>query len=206
MNTATLRIHHAAMRIFAETGGTTIPVSELAKEAGLSRGTIYNNLADPSALFASVCDMMAEEFLASVRESFAEESDPAQRLSNAIRLCVRRVHQEPHWGRFIARYAMIEPKLGAFWGRIPADELRRGIDQGRFDIRPDQVVSLCGMMGGATFGAMTLVLNGHRTWREAGSDTAEAMLRALGIERREARLLAAKDFAPLPRIALFDAA
>lgn len=206
MNSASHRIHHAAMRIFAETGGTTIPVSELAKEAGLSRGTIYNNLSDPSSLFASVCDLMAEEFLHSVRESFAEEDDPAQRISNAIRLCVRRVHEEPYWGRFIARYAMLESKLGAFWGRIPADELKRGIESGRFDIRPEQIVSICGMMGGATFGAMTLVLNGHRTWREAGSDTAEAMLRALGIERREARILAAKEFEPLPRMALFDAA
>lgn len=206
MNSASLRIHHAAMRIFAETGGTTIPVSELAKEAGLSRGTIYNNLAEPSGLFASVCDMMAEEFLHSVRESFGTETDPALRISNAMRLCVRRVHEEPHWGRFIARYAMLEQKLGAFWGRVPAEELNRGIETGRFDVRPEQVVSICGMMGGATFGAMTLVLNGHRTWREAGSDTAEAMLRALGIDRREARLLAAREFEPLPRMALFDAA
>ncbi|MGR3454726.1 TetR/AcrR family transcriptional regulator [Pseudooceanicola sp.] len=206
MNIASLRIHHAAMRIFAETGGTAIAVSELAKEAGLSRGTIYNNLENPADLFASVCDMMAEEFLQSVRDSFGVQEDPAQRVSNAIRLCVRRVQEEPHWGRFIARYAMIEPKLGAFWGRIPAEELRRGIDTGRFDIRPDQIVSICGMMGGATFGAMTLVLNGHRTWREAGSDTAETMLRGLGIARREARRLAQTEFEPLPRMALFDAA
>ncbi|MGR3363345.1 MAG: TetR/AcrR family transcriptional regulator [Maritimibacter harenae] len=55
MNTATLRIHEAAMRIFATEGGTTIAVSDLAREAGLSRGTIYNNVDDPAALFASVC-------------------------------------------------------------------------------------------------------------------------------------------------------
>ncbi|WP_375690133.1 TetR/AcrR family transcriptional regulator [Pseudooceanicola sp. LIPI14-2-Ac024] len=206
MNSASLRIHHAAMRIFAETGGTAIAVSELAKEAGLSRGTIYNNLDSPAELFDSVCNLMAEEFLQSVRDSFGTETDPAQRISNAIRLCVRRVHEEPHWGRFIARYAMMEPRLGAFWGRVPAEELQRGLNDNRFDIRRDQIPTICAVMGGATFGAMTLVLNGHRTWREAGSDTAETMLRAVGLERREARRLAQTEFEPLPRMALFDAA
>ena len=55
MNTATLRIQQAALRLFAENGGTSVAVSDLAKEAGLSRGTIYNNLDDPTALFDSVC-------------------------------------------------------------------------------------------------------------------------------------------------------
>ena len=57
MNAATLRIHQAALRLFAEHGGTTVAVSDVAREAGLSRGTIYNNLDDPAGLFSSVCDL-----------------------------------------------------------------------------------------------------------------------------------------------------
>ena len=39
---------------------------------------------------------------------------------------------------------------------------------------------------GATISAMWMVLEGHQTWREAGSATAELLLRALGIEPAEA--------------------
>ncbi|MBV7380756.1 TetR/AcrR family transcriptional regulator [Maritimibacter dapengensis] len=206
MNTATLRIHEAAMRIFAVEGGSSVAVSDLAREAGLSRGTIYNNLDDPAQLFASVCDTVASEFRESIMQACVDMSDPAEKLSASIRLCVRRVHDDPHWGRFIARYAMMEPKLGSFWAEMPAEELRRGLVSGRFNFHRDQVASITATAGGATFGAMSLVIDGRRTWREAGSDTAEIILRGVGIERAEARDITQRELEPLPRLAVFDAA
>ena len=206
MNAATLRIHQAAMRLFAVNGGTSLAVSDVAREAGLSRGTIYNNLEEPAALFTSVCETVAEEFAISIMTATDPMQDPAEKISAAIRLCVRRVHEEPHWGRFIARYAMLEPRLGSFWGTMPAEELRRGLISGRFSIHRDQVASITASAGGATFGAMTLVLDGHRTWRQAGSDTAEIILRGLGVERAEAREITQRELDPLPKMAVFDAA
>lgn len=204
MSNVTSNIHHAAMRLFAETGGSTVAISDLAKEAGLSRGTIYNNLDDSSVLLDSVCDMVAEEFLQSMSAAVAAFEDPAQRLANIVRLATRRTHEEPHWGRFIARYGMARPKLGEFWGVLPAQELRRGLAAGRFAFRTEQVASITAAAGGATFGAMTLVLHGHRTWRQAGSDTAELLLRSIGIDQIEARRLSQTEFDPLPRMSVFD--
>lgn len=206
MNAATLRIHQAALRLFAEHGGSSLAVSDVAREAGLSRGTIYNNLDDPSGLYDLVCGTVSEEFESSIVAATAQMSDPAEKISAAIRLCVRRVHDEPHWGRFIARYAMLDTRIGQFWGRMPADELRRGLIAGRFNIHRDQVASITASAGGATFGAMTLVLDGHRTWRQAGSDSAEIILRGIGIDRAEARSITQKELDPLPRVAVFDAA
>jgi hypothetical protein len=54
------------------------------------------------------------------------------------------------------------------------------------------------MVLGATVSAMWMVLEGHQTWREAGSSTAELVLRAMGIEADEARAIA---MAELPRLA-----
>ncbi|GHF35519.1 TetR/AcrR family transcriptional regulator [Seohaeicola zhoushanensis] len=204
MNTATQRIHQSALRIFAEEGGTSIPVSELAREAGLSRGTIYNNLDNPSDLFSSVCDAVALEFRQTMAEACTGMTDPAEKLSAAIRLCVRRVHDDPHWGRFIARYAMMEPRLGNFWSEMPAAELRRGLAAGRFRFHRDQVASITATAGGATFGAMSLVLDGRRTWRQAGSDTAEIILRGIGIDLAEASEITQRELNPLPHIFVFD--
>lgn len=206
MNTATCRIHQSAMRIFADEGGTTIAISDLAREAGLSRGTIYNNLDNPSDLFSSVCDTIAAEFHSSMLRACADMADPAEKISAAMQLSIRRVHDEPHWGRFIARYAMIESRLGDFWSRMPAEELRRGLASGRFHFHRDQVASVTATAGGATFGAVSLVLDGRRTWRQAASDTAEFVLRGIGISREEAREISQRELEPLPRIELCDPA
>ena len=101
---------------------------------------------------------------------------------------------------------MMQPELGSFWGKMPADELRRGISSGRFDIRQEQIASIPATAGGATFGAMTLVLEGHRTWRQAGSDTAEIILRGVGIDKNEAREITQRELEGLPRLSVFDAA
>ena len=54
MTAAETRIHDAALRIFAEKGVTQLTVSELAEEAGVARGTVYNNLGSTDALFEEV--------------------------------------------------------------------------------------------------------------------------------------------------------
>jgi hypothetical protein len=43
------------------------------------------------------------------------------------------------------------------------------------------------------------VLDGYRGWREAGSETAELVLRALGLAPEEARELANAELPPLPQ-------
>ncbi|TCK04303.1 TetR/AcrR family transcriptional regulator [Marinobacterium mangrovicola] len=204
MNSACLRIHHAAMKIFAEMGGTSLTVSDVAREAGLSRGTVYNNLQYPESMFDSVCEMIGKELDESFGQVTADMKDPAEKISAAIRLSLRRTHEEPDWGRFLARYAIIDPKIGAFWGRMPAAELRRGVESGRFSFEMKQLASVAATVGGSTLGAMSLVLDGHRTWRQAGSETAEIVLRGIGIDPAEAKQIAEKELAPLPRLSVFD--
>jgi hypothetical protein len=50
----------------------------------------------------------------------------------------------------------------------------------------------------ATISAMWMVLEGHQTWREAGSTTAELILRSLGIDHVEAQQICASDLPALP--------
>ncbi|MCY1542913.1 hypothetical protein D9M68_786920 [compost metagenome] len=54
------------------------------------------------------------------------------------------------------------------------------------------------MIGGVVLTGMLLVLEGHKTWRDAGSDAAELVLRALGIGAKEAQAIAAKELPALP--------
>ena len=132
-----------------------------------------------------------------VERSFGSEKDPAQRMAHGIRLYIRRAHDEPDWGRFMNRFGFSNASMQALWATDPVQNLRDGIETGRYKIRTEQLPSVLGMLTGAVLAAMYPVLEGHRTWRDAGSETAELMLIALGVGRREANRLAAAELPTL---------
>ena len=96
MKTVNARILHAALRLFAEKGSRQIAISDLAKEAGLSRGTIYNNIENPDDLFSILCDLMYLELRQTARATDTDVTDPAARLALILRKIIRRVHEERH--------------------------------------------------------------------------------------------------------------
>jgi AcrR family transcriptional regulator len=197
VSTALGRIHQAALRLFAERGVTQITVSDLAEAAGIARGTIYNNLATVDSLFEDVATQLTAEMGLRVDATLAQTSDPANRVANGMRLFVRRAHEDPLWGRFLVRFAPTTPTLRTVLEGGLTDDLRRGVEMGLFELRGDQLASAVTMLSATALGAMSLVLEGHRTWRDAGSDTAELVLRALGVPAEDARVIATSELLPL---------
>ena len=55
------------------------------------------------------------------------------------------------------------------------------------------------MIAGTGLSAVFLVLQGNKTWRDAGSNAAEFVFRALEIEPKEARRIVNLKLPPLPR-------
>lgn len=198
---AQARIYEAAMRIFARRGTTQANVSELAQAAGIARGTIYNNVANPESIFEEVATALGNEMHARNLASFEALDDPAHRLACGMRFFVRRAHEEPHWGRFIVRFAFTTASLRAMLSGPPARDLQDGLQKGRYRFRAEQLPSVVAVVAATTLAAMSLVLNGDKTWREAGSDAAEFMLRSIGIAPQKARALATTDLPPLPELA-----
>ncbi|MED5608987.1 TetR/AcrR family transcriptional regulator [Pseudomonas sp. JH-2] len=195
------RIHDAAIRIFAERRMDEINVSELAQTAGVARGTIYKKLESVDSLFENVASQLAAEMNERVGLSAAPDLDPAQRLANGIRFYIRRAHEEPHWGAFLVRYSATSLSLQKMWDGPPARDVLDGLSKHRYSFRPEQMVSVIGMLAGSVLIAIALVLEGHKTWRDAGADTAELVLRALGVPPEEAHAFAS---APLPVLPTLD--
>jgi AcrR family transcriptional regulator len=196
-NSSYEKIMDAALRLFAERGASDITVSELASAAGVARGTVYAHLASTESLFESIASELANEMHERVSLSAKADSPPSLRLAQGIRFFIRRTHEEPQWGRFIVRFAFSVTSLRGMWSGPPARDLIEGIEAGLFSLRPEQLPSSTAMIGSSVLGAMYLVLEGHKSWREAGSDTAELLLRALGVEAIEARTLATAELPPL---------
>jgi AcrR family transcriptional regulator len=192
------RIQAAALRLFAEKGSTQITVSALALEAGIARGTVYNNIKKPHQLFESVATRLVDEMHQRIVSTFNPALDPAIRLANGIRFFIRRTHEEPTWGRFINRFAHSEESLKKLFAGPPIQDVLLGLSQKRYDFKREQLHAVGALIAGTVLSSMPLVLHGNRTWQEVGSDAAELVLRALGIASQEAKDLATLPLPDLP--------
>ena len=198
LTAAQRRLQRAALQLFAERGVTRVNVSELAEMAGMARGTVYNNLSDPDGLFTDVAAQLSAEMTERIAGSVGHLPDPAQRLANGIRYFTRRAHEDPVWARFMCRFALTTESLQQIWTGQPHKDLLEGLEKGRYAFRPEQLVSVIHLMSGAVLGAMLLVLEGRKTWRDAGTDAAQFVLTAIGVPGEEARALADMELPPLP--------
>jgi len=191
------RIHTAALRLFAENGGGTISVSDLADAAGIARGTIYNNIIDPKNLLGEVASALSEEMLLRTEATMQAFTDPAERVATGLRLFVRRAHEEQDWGRFLTQFTLSHATLRGIMHEPPSRDIAQGIETGRFKIASAQIPAFVAMLTGTTISAMNSVIRGEQTWRDAGSNAAELLLRAAGISAAEARRIATKELPPL---------
>lgn len=185
------------MKLFAERGVTKVTISELAAAAGMARGTIYSHVADVDSLFEEVAAQMAREMAERVVAGNTGITDPARRLATGVRQYIRRAHEEPLWGRFMSRFGLSSALMQALLASAPLADLEDGIESGRYSIGREQLPAVVGLLAGGTLAALLPVLDGRSTWRDAGSDTAELMLVALGLARNEAKALARIELPPL---------
>lgn len=193
MTAARQRLHDAALELFADRGSSEVTVSELAQAAGIARGTVYNNIESLDDFFEQVSRDLAHEMRARMLTTFAGVHDPARRLADGLRFFVRRAHAEPGWGRFVARFGSVHPNVQQLWAGPSMDDVRAGIRKDRFDLAPTELSGAHALVNGSTITAMWTVLDGHATWRVAGTAAAALVLCGLGVPRDEARELAARD-------------
>lgn len=191
-------IYRAALQLFAETGAEQLGVSELAEAAGFSRGTIYNNLDTPVIRFTDLSPVLARELRELIEECFEGVEDPAERIVIAVKAVIRRAHHEPVWADFVLRFVLVDPELQKFWATLPAQELRRGLENGQFDFQLNEISSVTSVMGGSTLIGVLYVRQGVKGWRDSGAEIAELVLRSVGVGTSDARRYAAK---PLPTAA-----
>lgn len=197
LSTAQARIREAALRLFAQKGSSAITVSELAEEAGIARGTVYNNVDAPDELFEQVAAALATEMHARLATILPTLEDPAERLATGIRCFIRRAHEEPDWGRFLVRFSFSNHSLQTMWNGPPMADLVLGVARQRYDFPPEHLASVVALITGSTLAAMFSMLSGYKNWQDAGSETAQLVLRSLGVPRADAERLATKKLPTL---------
>lgn len=172
----------AALRVFARMGPDSPVVDDIATEAGVARGTVYNYFDTREALLVGAAIHAADamqQWLAPIRSL----PDPADRLARTIRAYIRRAAAEPIWGWAVVRMALVAAPLGARMRADLAQDLVDGVAQGRFS--PGSVQAAQDIVLGAGLMGMRSVMQG-----EAEAGHAETLvlllLRGLGVPDAEA--------------------
>lgn len=186
MTSTEQRINRAAVRLFVEKGTMQLTISELATEANVARGTLYRNIGSMDGLFDRVVADLGADMHRRVAASFDGIDDPAARLATGVRMWIRYGHENPTIGRFAVKFGLTAETLRGIMVGPAMHDITTGITTGRYKISQADAESVASLIIGATISAMWMVLEGHQTWREAGSFTAELLLRAMGIDPDQA--------------------
>ena len=138
-------------------------------------------------LFDKVVASFSADLHQRVADSFEAIEDPATRLATGVRMWIRYAQENPEMGRFAVRFGQTAETLRAVLTGPTMDDLENGFRSGRFPVDEALAPNVAALIIGTTISAMWMVLDGRQAWREAGSATAELLLRALGIDPAEAR-------------------
>jgi AcrR family transcriptional regulator len=134
----------AARRLFAAQGFAEVPADAIVAEAGVTRGALYHQFTDKTALFAAALEAVEADIARRLAEDVAAAgiSDPVDALRHAVRkwleICV-----EPE----IHRIALIDGPSVLGWGRwrevcrqhvfgLVQALLAQGIEAGRIRTQP----------------------------------------------------------------------
>lgn len=79
------QIAHAALAVFAEKGFHKAGMRDVARQAGVSVGAIYDYVKNKEDLLCLACDQGTSEYNDQLRETLSAYSDPLEKLKAAIK-------------------------------------------------------------------------------------------------------------------------
>ncbi len=169
--------------------GPEVSIHDVAHEAGIAVGTIYNYYESKGDLFAATGVRTFAEFSAWAQPSLARIDDPAMRLATFGRYMTRMPETHPEYALVIwhtQRYVWGPRYRASEEGELERD-VREGIKRGRFDshlIHAKVVVTI-----GAILHFLGLRILHPRTPAGEGDDVIELVLTTLGLPGDEAHRL-----------------
>lgn len=183
----------AALRIYAKKGIGELHLNELAEEAQVSNGTVYNYFRSREEVLDAVGVELASQLALNVSALSHSIASGAERLSIGVRMFIVHTKQDPVWASAVVRVYQYDQNIRSTVVNSLRNDMQLGMTQGYFEVA-DEEISMR-MVAYSTIGVMTAMLDGYDS---VGVDSmvAESVLRSLGMNRDEARQVA---YLPLPQ-------
>ncbi|WP_429211976.1 TetR/AcrR family transcriptional regulator [Metapseudomonas resinovorans] len=182
----------AALRLIARKEVGEIALLEVAAEAEVSNGTIYNYFRTRDEVLEAVGITLAAEFSDAISALSANVKSGAQRLSIGVRMFIRRAANDHQWANALLRIIHFDQAIRSRLATHVLDDLREGLREGAFNFADEGIAM--DIVVSCTTGAMRSVVEGRAA---TGHDVlvAEMVLKALGATPAKARKIASL---PLP--------
>jgi AcrR family transcriptional regulator len=186
----------AARTLFAARGVEPTTIAEIADQADVAVGSFYNYFATKDELLAAMLEQALGEERRALESRQAQVTDPAEVISIAHRHLIRMADSDPDLAWLLVRLEVSHDVATSVLREAARRDLQRGMDAGRFTVgNPDLAITAS---GGALLAVLRSQLAGERA-EQADSEHAEGVLRAFGLDPREAAEIVRRPLPALPR-------
>lgn len=194
------KIKQAALTVMVDKGLEGSSIADIAEQAGVSRGTIYNYFNTVEEVMQCIAGEIESEYNLAIEEANRGLTDPARRLANGLRYYFQRARVDPTWGQFVVRFSLSITILQSGATKYLQKDLEEGIASGRFQYRLEQVPALINIIGGSVLTTTAVVANTDSSEStDIDEQVVEVVLEMLGLPAAEIRDILAE---PLPDIEL----
>ena len=180
----------AAVRLFARKEVGEIALLDVATEAEVASGTIYNYFRTRDEVIEAVGLALANEFSEAIALHSAGIQSGARRLAIGIRMFIRRAIADPDWASAVIRVVHFDQAIRSNIASYVLADLRAGAEEGVLSYS-DEGIAL-DLAVSCTLGAMRSAVEG-RSVDEHDMLVAEMILKALGATAARARKLAQQE-------------
>ncbi len=182
----------AAIRLYAEKGVGELLLNELAEQAGVSNGTVYNYFKTRDEVLQAVGIELANQLSQRVTVISQGIENGAARVAVGVRTFIRQARLDPVWAAAVVRVFQYDRNIRSIVAENLRFDLQLGLRQGAFRYQ-DEAIAM-GFVASVTTGAITGILDGVD---QPNYDTvvAEMLLLGLGLTPAKARRIAQS---PLP--------
>lgn len=188
------RLMDAAMILFARDGFEGASVNEIARLADVANGTFYSHFPDRDAIAQAVALGLAEAIAARMDAAMTDVTDAAERVALGTRSFIDYASRRAAFGYTLFRASFAFPELRQGVNRYVESDIARGVAQGLFHTRQDEMLVIA--VGAVTLAGLNARLEGAGP--EAGCRAAELQLLMLGADAEVARAAAWRTVEALP--------
>lgn len=187
----------SATRVITARGLAATTIQEIAQEAGMTPGTVYNHFNTREEILLALAYWVADTLCARIADSQAGIPEGAERMSIGMRRYIWLAEQSPAWATIMLEVALAAPPLLEEITTYAREDLRLGVKQKSFRV-PSEDAAI-DMIGGAVNNAMRRIIMGAAS-ASHGTALATMVLRGLGMPAEDAAAVARRplpDFPPL---------
>jgi AcrR family transcriptional regulator len=182
----------AAQRLLTRRDASEIAFVDVADEAGVVHGTVYNYFRSREELFEAVAGSVAGEMSEEIAELYRDIEDGARRVSIGVKAFIRRAQEDRDWARAFLRVGAASARWSEVLTRHVLADLRDGERRG--ELRYESEQAALDLVLGTTLAAMRTVVEGRGRGKYEET-IVRVVLRGLGVAARRMERLATL---PLP--------